>query len=207
VAARNIKELAKINSPARTYKGKLTGKFKPGQLPSPLDLTLKLGAQVMFSRHDASKRWVSGCVGTIQRMLDEKIFVLLAESNKVVDVGRIKWTEYHYGWNPDGHQIERTEIGSYIQFPLIPAWAMTIHKSQGKTIERVHLDLGGGAFETGQTYVALSRCRSFKGLSMARHLTTSDILVDFESKQFYDHLRSVIKKLPAEEMMAQLGVE
>ena len=207
VAARNIRELAKINSPARTYKGKLAGKFKPGQLPSPLDLTLKLGAQVMFSRHDASKRWVSGCVGTIQRMLDEKIFVLLTESNKVVDVGRIKWTEYHYGWNPDGHQIERTEIGSYIQFPLIPAWAMTIHKSQGKTIERVHLDLGGGAFETGQTYVALSRCRSFKGLSMARHLTTSDILVDFESKQFYDHLRSVIKKLPAEEMMAQLGVE
>jgi ATP-dependent exoDNAse (exonuclease V) alpha subunit len=82
---------------------------------------------------------------------------------------------------------------------------MTIHKSQGKTIEKVHLDLGGGAFETGQTYVALSRCRSLKGLSMARPLTVADILVDFESKQFYDHLRNVIRKLPPGKMLHELN--
>jgi len=205
-AARNIRELAKINAPARTYKGHLTGEFKNSQLPSPMELTLKLGAQMMFTRNDPAKRWVSGSVGTVQRMLDEKIFIRLADSNTIVDVGRSKWTEYQYGWNSHTNKIERSEIGSYVQFPLLPAWAITIHKSQGKTIERVHLDLGGGAFETGQTYVALSRCRSLRGLPMERHLTTSDILVDFESKQFYDHLRNLIKKLPPEKMMVKLGM-
>ncbi len=206
VAARNIRELARINSPARTYKGRITGQFKSNQLPSPMELTLKLGAQMMFTKNDPAKRWISGSVGTVQRMLDEKIFILLADSNKIVDVGKSKWAEYQYEWNPQTNKISRSEIGSYVQFPLLPSWAITIHKSQGKTIERVHLDLGGGAFETGQTYVALSRCRSLKGLSMARPLTTSDILVDFESKQFYDHLRNLIDNLPPEKMMAKLGM-
>lgn len=207
VDARNIRQLAKINSQARTYRAESTGRFKSRQFPSPMELTLKIGAQVMFTRNDSSKRWISGTVGTVQRMLDRKIFVSLAGSNTIVDVGKAKWIEYHYGWNPRNSKIERSEIGSYTQFPLVPAWAITIHKSQGKTIERVHLDLGEGAFETGQTYVALSRCRSLKGLSMARYLTPSDILVDFESKQFYDHLRNVIRKLPAKKMMAQLKLQ
>ncbi len=206
VAARNIRELARINSPARTYKGHPIGQFKNTQLPAPMELTLKLGAQVMFTKNDPAKRWVRGSVGIIQRMLDEKIFIQLADSNTIVDVGRSTWTEYQNQWNSQTNTIERSANGSYSQFPLLLAWAITIHKSQGKTIERVHLDLGGGAFETGQTYVALSRCRSFKGLSMARHLTTSDILVDFESKQFYDHLRNLIKNLPPDQMMANLGI-
>ena len=206
VAARNIRELAKINTPSRTYKGLRMGQFKNSQLPSPLELTLKIGAQMMFTKNDPAKRWVSGSVGTVQRMLDEKIFIRLADSNTIVDVGKSKWTEYKYEWNVHTNRIERSEIGSYMQFPLLPAWAITIHKSQGKTIERVHLDLGGGAFETGQTYVALSRCRSLKGLSMARQLTTADILVDFESKQFYDHLRNLIENLPPDKMMAKLGM-
>jgi ATP-dependent DNA helicase PIF1 len=207
VDARNIRQLAGITSPARTYRGNPLGQFKSSRLPSPMELTLKIGSRVMFTRNDSAKRWISGTVGTVHRMLDKKIFVHLADSNTIVDVGKTKWIEYHYGWNPRKGRIERTEIGSYTQFPLVPAWAITIHKSQGKTIERVHLDLGDGAFKTGQTYVALSRCRSLKGLSMARYLTSSDILVDFESKQFYDHLRNVIKKLPADEMMEKLGLQ
>jgi len=204
---RNMRELAGINSRARTYRGKTVDRFKTAQLPSPFELTLKVGAQVMFTRNDPAGRWVSGTIGTVQRMLDEKIFVELAESNTIVDVGKAKWNKYQYGWNPARNNIERAETGSYIQFPLTPAWAITIHKSQGKTIEKVHLDLGGGAFETGQTYVALSRCRSFKGLSMARHLTGSDVLVDFESKQFYDHLRGLIRNLPLDKMMNKLGLQ
>lgn len=207
VDARNIRQLAGINSPARTYRSNPLGQFKSSRLPSPMELTLKIGSRVMFTRNDSAKRWISGTVGTVHRMLDKKIFVHLADSNAIVDVGKTKWIEYHYGWNPRESRIERSEIGSYTQFPLVPAWAITIHKSQGKTIERVHLDLGDGAFKTGQTYVALSRCRSLKGLSMARYLTSSDILVDFESKQFYDHLRNVIKKLPADEMMDKLGLQ
>ena len=92
-----------------------------------------------------------------------------------------------------------------MQFPLTLAWAITIHKSQGRTIDRVHLDLGGGAFETGQTYVALSRCRSFKGLSLVRPVTEKDILVDYESKDFYNKLRSKIEKLPPEVLMKKLN--
>lgn len=207
ISSRNFRELASINSPEKTYTGKLLGRFQSRQFPSPMELTLKRGAQVMFTKNDAAKRWVSGTVGRVQRLLDEKIFVQLADSGRIVDVGRVRWSEYHYGWNEHSLQIERTETGAYIQFPLIPAWGMTIHKSQGKTIEKVHLDLGGGAFETGQTYVALSRCRSLQGLSMARPLTVADILVDFESKQFYDHLRNVIRKLPPEKMLHELNRE
>ncbi|MBW1635299.1 MAG: AAA family ATPase [Deltaproteobacteria bacterium] len=206
VNSQNIRKLAAIKSQARTYRGESAGRFKTGQFPSPVELTLKVGAQVMFSKNDPAGRWISGTVGKVQRMLDEKIFVQLEGSNAIVDVGRSRWVKYHYGWNPAQEKIERTETGSYTQFPLILAWAITVHKSQGKTIERVHLDLGDGAFETGQTYVALSRCRSMKNLSMARHLTPSDILVDFESKQFYDHLRNVIKNLPLHTMMNKLGL-
>ena len=159
-----------------------------------------------FTKNDPAKRWVRGSVGIVLRMMEVQIFIRLTDSNTILDVGKSNWTEYQYKWNAHTNSIERSEVGSYIQFPLLHAWAITIHKSQGKTIERVHLDLGGGAFETGQTYVALSRCRSLKGLSMARHLKTSDILVDFESKQFYDHLRNLIKNLPPDKMMAKLGI-
>jgi len=107
-------------------------------------------------------------------------------------------------WNKRTRSIDRSPVGSYQQFPLIPAWASTIHKNQGKTIERVHLDLGGGSFETGQTYVALSRCRKMSGLSMSRPLTIEDILVDHESKRFYYSLRNIIQKLPPEEMFQTL---
>lgn len=138
-------------------------------------------------------------------MLADKIFVELSESRKIVDVGRLTWKEYRYDWNKRLKTIERTAVGSYSQFPLVPAWAMTIHKSQGKTIENVHLDLGQGIFETGQTYVALSRCRSLKGLSLARPLTVDDILVDYESKHFYDNLRDIIQKLPPTAMLAKIN--
>lgn len=161
----------------------------------------------MFTKNDAGQRWISGTVGTVQRMLKDKIFVQLADSSKVVDVGRTQWTEYQYSWNRRSKAIERFETGSFHQFPLILSWATTIHKSQGKTIENVHLDLGRGSFETGQTYVALSRCRSLQGLTMSRPLTVADILVDRESKNFYDSLRNIMEKLPPEEMIRRLRNE
>ncbi|RZA08590.1 MAG: AAA family ATPase, partial [Moraxellaceae bacterium] len=95
-------------------------------------------------------------------------------------------------------EIERLEIGSYTQYPLVLAWAMTIHKSQGRTIDKVHLALGKGAFETGQTYVALSRCREFAGLSLSRKLRVNDIMVDVESLKFYQQLREGNVLLPSQ---------
>lgn len=208
VDSRNLAELHKLDNPTRMYRGKLEGMFKAdGRLPSPLELVLKCGAQVMFTKNDSQKRWINGTVGIVKAMEGDKMVVELAHTTKLVDVERTKWADYKYRWNNVTNEIDRETTGSFEQFPLVLAWAITIHKSQGRTIEKVHLDLGSGAFETGQTYVALSRCRSMQGLSMTRPLTERDILVDQESKEFYDHLRSVIKKLPPEELMKNLGAE
>jgi ATP-dependent DNA helicase PIF1 len=169
-----------------------------------MELVLKIGAQVMFTKNDMNRRWINGSVGTVVKMGEEKITVKMSCSLKKVDVERDEWLEYQYRWGMIDEELERFETGSFIQFPLVLAWAMTIHKSQGRTLEKVHLNLGQGAFETGQTYVALSRCRTLEGLSLARPLVAADILVDQESKDFYQHLRAIINKLPADVMMDKM---
>lgn len=201
---RNLAELRKIDSPSRMYRGQLEGQFKSDRLPSPLEFVVKCGAQVMFTKNDTLKRWINGTVGIVKKLQDDNIVVELADTKKLVDVGRSTWQDYQYRWNSSTSEIERNENGSYTQFPLVLAWAITIHKSQGRTIEKVHLDLGAGAFETGQTYVALSRCRSISGLSMTRPLIDGDIRIDHESKAFYDELRAIIRRLPPDALMKQL---
>lgn len=200
----NRRKLREIHAVLRTYTGSISGQFKNDRLPSPMQLELKVGAQVMFTKNDLAKQWVNGTIGRVCELKDDIITVELGENGVVVDVCRSQWCDYRYQWNAKTHAIDRTEIGNYTQFPLVMAWAMTVHKSQGKTIERVHLDLGAGAFETGQTYVALSRCRSISGLTLARQLRPSDVRVDTESTVYYKDLRDHIKKLPPEQMMDQV---
>jgi ATP-dependent DNA helicase PIF1 len=159
VDERNRAELAKLAGPSRLYAGKLTGKFKDDRLPSPQKLELREGAQVMFTKNSTGS-WVNGTIGVVAAMLDGRVEVRLYETGSIVDVGPMTWEQFDYKLNPDTHLVERAVVGEYLQIPLMLAWSVTIHKSQGKTIERVHIDLGSGAFETGQTYVALSRCRS-----------------------------------------------
>ncbi len=204
VESRNTRELDKLDATVKAYQGKLTGQFKADRLPSPMELVLKIGAQVMFTKNDMNRRWINGSVGTVVKMGEEKITVKMSCSLKKVEVERDEWLEYQYRWGMIDEELERFETGSFIQFPLVLAWAMTIHKSQGRTLEKVHLNLGQGAFETGQTYVALSRCRTLEGLSLARPLVAADILVDQESKEFYQHLRAIINKLPADVMMDKI---
>lgn len=204
VHRRNTMMMDNLRGREKVYYGVVEGQFQASRYPAPAKLLLKPGCQVMFTRNDSTKRWINGTIGTVHRLLEDKAFVRLAESDKIVDVGRACWTDYRYIWNPRQQRIDRIETGYYRQLPLIPAWAVTIHKSQGKTIEKVHLDLGSGAFETGQTYVALSRCRSLQGLSMSRPLSSADILVDVHSKHFYHNLRNIITKLPPEEMLRKL---
>ena len=205
VAYRNEENFSRLPGKAREYRARVKGKFTSDRYPSPGKLVLKTGTQVMFTRTDAQGRWINGTIGIVRRLLDEKVFVELIDGDRLVDVGRVEWTNYQYSWNKKQQKIERIAIGTYHQLPLVTGWAMTIHKAQGKTIEKVHLELGEGAFETGQTYVALSRCRSLAGLSMARPLTRNDVLIDYESKAFYDNLRSIITKLPPEQMYQQLN--
>lgn len=204
VDSRNFKELRKIDAFSKTYRGVISGRFMTDRLPSPMELVLKPGAQVMFTKNDQRKRWINGTIGKVIRLEDDSISVELAGVENLVDVERVKWSDYRYSWNDSTNEIERRDIGSYTQFPLVLGWAITIHKSQGRTIDRVHLDLGSGAFETGQTYVALSRCRTVQGLTLSRPLSSMDIMVDEESKLFYDDLRQIIRKLPPEKMVENL---
>lgn len=203
VDQRNRTELAKLAGPSRQYVGRLTGKFKSDRLPSPETLELRVGAQVMFTKNSA--RWVNGSIGTVVKMLDDRVEVRLAESGSVVDVGPMSWEQFDYKTNLDTHQVERAVVGEYLQIPLMLAWSVTIHKSQGKTIERVHIDLGAGAFETGQTYVALSRCRSLDALTLSRPLSEADVRVDAESREFYRKLRELIRTVPPEAMAQKIG--
>jgi ATP-dependent exoDNAse (exonuclease V) alpha subunit len=201
VDARNAAELAKIAAPVRVFEGRIEDQFNPrdDRLPSPMSLALKVGAQVMFTKNGPD--WVNGTVGVVEALGEESIQVRLFPSEKVMQVPRAAWPEYRYVWDPATGRIERQEVGRYVQFPLVLAWSMTIHKSQGKTIDRVHLDAGAGMFATGQAYVALSRCRTFEGLSLRRPLTAEDVRIDSRVVEFYAQLRQMMQNLPPEKLM------
>ena len=198
----NRTELVKIRSPRYRFEGEVEGDYQTvGDLPSPMTLYLKVGAQVMFTQNDPKKRWINGTVGVVRTIDRDRIEVEIQPSGTVVVVDRAKWSNFRYEWNWRSKKIEKHEVGSYYQYPLTLAWAITIHKSQGKTIEKVHLDLGRGAFAFGQTYVALSRCRELSGLTLSRPLTVKDIKVDRNSQVFNDHLHDLMEKLPPEKML------
>ena len=195
----NTRELHKINEPACRYTGSIYGTFsKQKNLPAPFELVLKVGAQVMFTQNDPNKEWVNGTIGTVTYLEEPddyssgKIEVML-DNGEEVSVSPARWADCKYEWDETLKQITRKETGRYTQFPLMLAWAITIHKSQGQTIEKVHIDLGAGAFEVGQTYVAISRCRSMEGLSLSRPLVEADIIVDRDVKEFYNKMRNSLE--------------
>ncbi len=201
---RNLKKLDELSSPETQYEGRIRGKFKSKNLPSPIKLSLKNKAQVMFTKNDIDFEWINGTIGVIEDMTENVISVRLSENDNIVHVRRVEWEEYQYRWDSKAKEIKRDITGTYIQFPLVLAWALTIHKSQGRTIDKVHLDLGYGAFATGQTYVAISRCRKINGLSMTRPLQERDILVDHDTKMFYRQLREKIESLPCLDILQKL---
>src|SRR3989338_4139502 len=146
-------------------------------------LRLAVGAQVMLLNNDTAGRWVNGSLGEITKIKSNReenadsILIKLAEGN-IEEVFPFSWEIFHFSFNETSSMIEAETVGSFTQYPLKLAWAITIHKSQGKTFDRVIIDMGRGAFAHGQTYVALSRCRSFEGISLVRPLRKSDILMD-----------------------------
>lgn len=184
----NKRRLSAIKSPEWSYLATQSGKFSESQLPAPSKTTLKKGAQIVFLNN--SKSWVNGSVGLINELSKNKILVNLSGTNKKVEVLPYQWENYEYFFNEETNKIDRRVIGRYEQFPITLAWAMTIHKSQGLTLDRVHLSLGAGAFENGQTYVALSRCRDLNSLTLERKIEFGDILVDQEVVNFYKVIRS-----------------
>ncbi len=186
VLAENINtvKLAKLTGRARTYEGELRGEFgmKGARLPCPETLMLKESAQVMFVKNDSEGRWVNGTIGTIEGLGDMSITVSVGD--QTYDVEQEKWQTIGYEFDETSEQIIEKPLGTYKQFPLMLAWAITIHKSQGKTLERVIIDLGTGAFAAGQLYVALSRCKTLSGIALKQMISPSDVRCDKDVAQF-----------------------
>lgn len=178
--AHNKAGLAALSGNPISYTSELKGDFNVAQdkLPAPELLELKKGARVMMVKNDPAKRWVNGSLATVTKLSKEAIWVKLDGKAMEHEVEKTSWENIRYAWNEETQQIAATTIGSFSQFPLTPAWAITIHKAQGLTLENVRIDLQGGAFSAGQTYVALSRATSLEGLSLAHPLKASDIRVD-----------------------------
>lgn len=189
VDRRNQRELKALTTPARTYYGIASGDFKPADMPTPVELTLKKGAQVMFVKNDIgeARRYYNGKIGKVIKLEEDRITVDCSpagmEEEDPIVVETARWNKVRYEWNAEERAIEEIETGSYEQFPLKLAWAITVHKSQGLTFERVYANLNG-AFAAGQTYVALSRCTQLEGLKLATRLRWHDIKVDPEVKAF-----------------------
>ncbi len=185
----NSEYLEKIPSELYSHEGTITGDFKMQVAPTPLVLQLKTGAQVMLLNNDPEKRWYNGSIGKIVNIdPDNEVIQVSLNTGRIVNVSPYTWSIYKFRLNPETKQIESEVVGSYTQYPLKLAWAITIHKSQGKTFEKVIVDLHHGAFSHGQTYVALSRCTSLKGLILKRKITETDVIVDKRIIEFVNKL-------------------
>ncbi|MBX9683896.1 MAG: AAA family ATPase [Hyphomicrobium sp.] len=154
----------------------ITGDFNENVQPADAALDLKPGAKVMMLRNDADRRWVNGTVARISRLTDRQIWIELG--GKEFEVEQASWEHRRYAYDQSTEKIVESVAGTFKQFPLRLAWALTIHKAQGLTLDKVYVDLGRGTFAHGQTYVALSRCRALDGLALARRLSPSDVLFD-----------------------------
>lgn len=182
----NNQHLAELEGETSVFNGQIKGEFPETSLPAPVELEVKPGAQVIFVRNDKEKRWVNGTIGVVIYIDEgEGIITVVDEDGNEHDVEREVWENMRYTFNEKEQKIEEQLLGTFVQFPLRLAWAITVHKSQGLTFRKVKIDFsGGGAFAGGQTYVALSRCTSLEGITLEAPIHRSDIFVRAEVVAF-----------------------
>ncbi|OAV42724.1 ATP-dependent RecD-like DNA helicase [Lewinella sp. 4G2] len=189
----NSTALAENPNPEMLYIAKVSGSFKESLFPVPAALKLKVGAQVMTVRNDPDRKYVNGTIGTVKECKTESVIITVNEDGKTndIEVAAEEWDIIRYkADDTDITKIGTETMGTYTQIPVRLAWAVTIHKSQGKTFDKIIIDLGkGGAFEHGQTYVALSRCRTLDGIVLRRPLTPRDVMIDPAVVEYYEMMR------------------
>jgi hypothetical protein len=187
----NNAKIAALATPLFQYQADITGGYKdavkPKDYPAPETLEVKEGAQIMMVKNDKNYRWVNGSIGCIEELSKNRVVVNIGGFTCSVD--REIWEAVDYVYIKESKLLIANIVGTFTQYPLMPAWAVTVHKSQGKTFEQINIDLGGGAFEFGQAYVALSRCKTLAGITLARPIRRDDIKpIRNEVKQFLEEM-------------------
>jgi ATP-dependent DNA helicase PIF1 len=187
----NKRGLKALGGERAGFQAKIEREFTlaPSSLPVPEYIELAVGARVMAVKNDAGGRWVNGSLGTVTGLSEDGASVVFDRGRGEYLVSPVAWEKVRQQWNEATKRIDTEVVGAYRQIPLIHAWAVTIHKAQGLTLDDVRIDLGSGAFAAGQVYVAISRVRSMSGLSFARPLRGSDIQVDPMLVEFMQWVR------------------
>ena len=182
----NDEMLNRIDGPTTAAKSKEQGELNENDLPAPRELRVKEDAKVMFIKNDPEGRWVNGTIGVVIDCSDKNKKVIKVKVGKeVFKVKREEWNKVRYVYDEYNDEMEEEVVSSFKQFPLKLGWAVTIHKAQGLTLDSCSVDLGEGAFATGQAYVALSRCKTLDSLNLYRELKVQDALVDPDIQDFH----------------------
>jgi len=182
----NDEMLSRIDGPITAAKSKEQGELNENDLPAPRELRVKEDAKVMFIKNDPDGRWVNGTIGLVIDCSDKNKKVIKVKVGKeVFKVKREEWNKVRYVYDEYNDEMEEEVVSSFKQFPLKLGWAVTIHKAQGLTLDSCSVDLGDGAFATGQAYVALSRCKTLDSLNLYRELKVQDALVDPDIQDFH----------------------
>lgn len=187
----NERRLKELPGEAEVFHGEITGDFPESSLPTSQELVLKPGAQVIFVKNDYERRWVNGTIGIVSGFdrIEETLYII-TDDGRECDVKREAWRNIRYQYNEEKKEIEEEVLGTFTQFPLRLAWAITVHKSQGLTFSRVEIDFTGGVFAGGQAYVALSRCTSLEGIRLKTPINRNDIFVKPEIISFSERFNN-----------------